>query len=96
MDELVGDSTSESDFEFLGTIHQTKKHPHPHLMCFETCLKSRFNLLTSVANVGAMSCSYTLGLWSRSSTVELVDHLLLELDLDLEAVQNTEHLHTNL
>ena len=64
-------------------------------MCFETCLKSRFNLLTSVANVGAMSCSYTLGLWSRSSTVELVDHLLLELDLDLEAVQNTEHLHTN-
>ena len=64
-------------------------------MCFETCLKSRFNLLTGVANVGAMSCSYTLGLWSRSSTVELVAHLLLEFDLDLEAVQNTEHLHTN-
>ena len=63
-------------------------------MCFETCLRSRFNLLTGVANVGAMSCSYTLGLWSRS-TVELVDALLLELDLDLEAVQNTKHLHTN-
>ena len=79
----------------FSTYHQTKKHPHPHLMRFETCLKSYFNSLDGVVNVGTMSCSYTLGLWSRSSTVELVDHLLLELDLDLEAVQNTEHLHTN-
>ena len=64
-------------------------------MRLETCLISHFNLRTGVANVGAVSCSYTLGLWSRSSTVELVDHLLLEPELDLEAVQNTEHLHTN-